>query len=235
MQHKQEKRKDIGALVFSLAFHTLLLLAAYYWFIKTSPSQQAKAYRVQLSRPSSQEEVVTSNQTESFKNQSEQVPTEQPVATNKKSKVEAPTTELASEEIPVKEIPQEESSQPTPVETKISPSEQESEQKPIDERGLYTTDQDKQTGASLELIGWIWDNIPQAQDTTSETGKLVFEITIDDLGEIIAVKTLEKTVSPLVEQIYKDAIAKLTFSKTTENRTYAATSVGRVTFLIQAK
>jgi hypothetical protein len=235
MQNKQENRKDVGAMVLSLVFHSLLLLGAYYWFIKSLPSQQTKAYRVQLSKHASQEEPVSPNQTETFENQVDQVPIEQPVITNKKSKVETLITEQASEEISIKETLQEESSQPMLTETQTTQPEQASEQNPIDERGLYTTNQDKQTGASLELVGWVWDNIPQAQDTTSETGKLVFEITIDDLGEIIAVKTLEKTVSPLVEQIYKDAVAKLTFSKTTENRTYANTSVGKVTFLIQAK
>ena len=55
------------------------------------------------------------------------------------------------------------------------------------------------------------------------------------MGEIVAIKTLEKTVSPLVEQFYKDEIAKLTFSKTNKNAPYQPTYTGKVTFILQYK
>jgi hypothetical protein len=105
----------------------------------------------------------------------------------------------------------------------------------IDERSLYRVHQGKQTGALLELAGWMWDTAPQPQDHTDERGKIVFQITIDDLGEVIAIKTLEKTVSPLVENIYKEALTTLNFSKTTDNVVYAPTFTGKVTFILQIK
>lgn len=106
----------------------------------------------------------------------------------------------------------------------------------IDERGLYTVHQGKQTGASLELVGWVWDVAPQPQDDTDEFGKIIFQITIDEFGEVIAVKTLEKTISPLVERIYQDALTALTFSKIADHSVYSTTSsTGKVTFILQAK
>ncbi len=105
----------------------------------------------------------------------------------------------------------------------------------IDERGLYKTQAGKKAGALLELAGWVWDGAPQPADDTDEYGKIVFEIKIDEMGEVIAIKTLEKTISPLVEQIYKHALTNLTFSKTADNVAYSATATGKVTFIIQAK
>ena len=105
----------------------------------------------------------------------------------------------------------------------------------IDERALYNAHERKPWNASLELADWEWDFAPQPQDTTDENGKIVFEIKIDDLGEVIVVKTLEKTVSPFVEKIYQEAVEKLTFSKTSKDAAYAPTSVGKITFLIRSR
>jgi hypothetical protein len=87
----------------------------------------------------------------------------------------------------------------------------------------------------LELAGWMWDTAPQPQDNTEESGKIVFQITIDEFGEVIAIRTLEKTISPLVEKIYKEALTSLTFSKTSDNLVYTPTSTGKVTFILQVK
>jgi hypothetical protein len=62
------------------------------------------------------------------------------------------------------------------------------------------------------LSGWRWDFEPNPPDTSNENGKIVFEIKIDDRGEIISVRTLEKTVSPEVERIYRQEVESLTFS-----------------------
>lgn len=104
---------------------------------------------------------------------------------------------------------------------------------PIDKRGLYDTHQEKQAGTLLELAGWVWDRAPHPRDDTDESGKIVFQITIDEQGEMIAIKTLEKTTSPLVESIYKEALTQLTFSRTKSNTVYAPTFTGKITFVIQ--
>ncbi|WP_420579730.1 hypothetical protein [Reichenbachiella sp.] len=89
-------------------------------------------------------------------------------------------------------------------------------------------------GSSLDLAGWDWDFKPQPNDKSSENGLIVFQIIIDEEGEIIGIKTLEKTVSPVVEKMYRDAVMELTFSKTSDNRSAAATSTGKIIFIIQS-
>ena len=109
--------------------------------------------------------------------------------------------------------------------------------KKIDKRGLYSLSKEssKHTGATLELDGWKWDKIPSLQDTTEECGKIVFAIKVDENGEIISIRTIEKTVSPLVEKIYSDALRELTFSKISENQSYVKISTGKVSFILVPK
>lgn len=104
----------------------------------------------------------------------------------------------------------------------------------IDARALYGA-QGSGQGASLQMEGWNWDYIPRPDDPSSESGKIVFQITIDDQGEVIGVRTLEKTVSPAVERLYQEAVERVTFSRTADNIRPTATSIGRITFLIQSK
>ncbi len=104
----------------------------------------------------------------------------------------------------------------------------------IDERAIYGA-KGSADGASLQMAGWNWDNIPRPNDSSNENGRIVFEITIDDQGEIIGVRTIEKTVSPTVERQYRLAVEQLTFSTTNDNVRPAPTSTGRITFIIRAK
>lgn len=104
----------------------------------------------------------------------------------------------------------------------------------IDARALYGTPGGG-GGASLDLAGWIWDFVPQPEDTSNEFGRIVFEIKVDDQGEVIGVRTLEKTVSPRVEKIYREEVESLTFSPTSLNTVPAPVSTGKITFIIKVK
>ena len=90
-------------------------------------------------------------------------------------------------------------------------------------------------GSSLNMSGWIWDFKPEPDDNSSENGKIVFQITVDGDGEIIGIQTIEKTVSPVVEKVYRNAVMELTFSKTSVNQSVANNSKGVITFIIQSK
>ncbi|MCZ6694584.1 MAG: hypothetical protein O6939_11825 [Bacteroidetes bacterium] len=90
-------------------------------------------------------------------------------------------------------------------------------------------------GASLQLAGWIWDFLPKPDDQSQENGRIVFEIVIDEQGELIVVRTIEKTVSPQVEKIYKSEVEKLTFSTTSDNTIPAPRSTGTITFIIRSR
>jgi len=105
----------------------------------------------------------------------------------------------------------------------------------VDARALYGKSGGGGGGPSLDLAGWRWDNEPRPNDNSNENGLIVFEIKVDDNGEVIGVRTLEKTVSATVEQLYRREVEKLTFSPLSSNTIPAPISTGKITFIIRSK
>lgn len=105
----------------------------------------------------------------------------------------------------------------------------------VESRTLYGKSGGGGGGPSLDLAGWRWDNEPRVNDSSKENGKIVFEIKVDDNGEVIGVRTLEKTVSPSVVQVYKNAVQELSFSQLSDNSIAASISTGKITFIIRSK
>jgi periplasmic protein TonB len=103
----------------------------------------------------------------------------------------------------------------------------------IDADALYGKQGGGSGGAGLDLAGWNWDNIPKPNVPNNETGRVVFEIKVDDSGEIISIKTLERSVSLEAENACRKEIEKLTFSKTGTN--VPTISTGKITFIIRSK
>jgi outer membrane biosynthesis protein TonB len=104
----------------------------------------------------------------------------------------------------------------------------------IEGKALYGTPGGGGGGPTLEMTGWRWNSEPKVADRSSENGRIVFEIKVDDNGDIISIKTLEKTVSPTVEQIYRREVEKLSFSPTSENSNPPPLSSGKITFIIRS-
>ncbi|MCG8477331.1 MAG: energy transducer TonB [Cytophagales bacterium] len=88
--------------------------------------------------------------------------------------------------------------------------------------------------AALDLTGWQWDETPRPDDQTEESGRIVFEISIDDQGYVISVRTLEKSISSKLEQVYRKAVENLTFSPSNDNNNPKALTKGRITFVIKS-
>jgi periplasmic protein TonB len=240
------------ALATAICLHLLLLIGAYCLPFRQFPGSSS-GYSIVLSPSWSPQEKITEDVTgnplppcqlasESEDKPKAQRPVENPKAT-KSVNAETIQEKRLKDTVPEPQDTPDEATTTEQVENRtpdlseaITAIDQHGETtETIDERSLYRAHQGKQTGALLELAGWMWDATPQPQDDTDESGKIVFQITIDDLGEVIAVKTLEKTVSPLVENIYKEALTKLNFSKTTDNIVYAPTFAGKITFMLQVK
>lgn len=105
----------------------------------------------------------------------------------------------------------------------------------IDERAIFKSNASSSSGSkgsSLDMQGWVWDFEPNPVDNSRESGKIVFEIVVDYYGEIIGLRTLETTLSPAIENIYREEILKLTFSPT-NNDNPSELSKGKITFLIR--
>jgi protein TonB len=90
-------------------------------------------------------------------------------------------------------------------------------------------------GASFEMAGWVWDDKPIVNDKSAETGKIIFEIKIDNDGEVISVKNIYSTVSRSVANLYEKAVYKITFSPTIENGNRAAVTTGKIIFIIKSR
>ena len=105
----------------------------------------------------------------------------------------------------------------------------------IDVRALYGNQSSNDSeGASLSLSGWIWDFKPEPEDTSDETGKIVYKITVDNDGFLVGIELETSTISPSVERKYRQAVQSLTFTKTSEYQP-ASLSTGKITFIIKAR
>jgi outer membrane biosynthesis protein TonB len=103
----------------------------------------------------------------------------------------------------------------------------------LDAKALYGKAGGGAGGSSLDLAGWQWDEIPKPNVPNNESGRVVFEIKVDGDGEIISIKTIERSVSLEAENICRKEIEKLTFSKTGVN--VPSLSTGKITFVVRSK
>lgn len=87
-------------------------------------------------------------------------------------------------------------------------------------------------GAQLDMEGWKWDNAPKVSDNSSDRGFIVFEITVDEFGVVENIRRIDGTVSTAVENKYRDAVYKLSFSRTSGTAA-PPMSKGRITFIIK--
>jgi len=102
----------------------------------------------------------------------------------------------------------------------------------LDAKALYGKPGGGEGGSSLDLAGWQWDEIPKPDVPNNESGRVVFEIKVDGAGEIISIKTLERSVSLEAESNCRREIEKLTFTKTGTN--VPAISTGKITFVVRS-
>lgn len=221
---KSDQSQQIFSFSTSVLIHALLLLGAYYcMLVQPMATAPATSYSVQLSKSAPSPKKSAPALPEANKAQQESPVRKKKHAAKPAPKRKPRASTTANKAKAKKKV----------ADTK-KPEEKKPQKKDVDRRSLYTNDTNQSVGAVLEIVGWTWDTVPQPQDDTEESGKIVFEITIDDLGEVVAVKTLEKTVSPVVEQIYKDALIALTFSRTADNASGTQNSTGKVTFILKA-
>lgn len=85
-------------------------------------------------------------------------------------------------------------------------------------------------GVGLDMSGWDWENKPKAPELKdNDSGFVIFEITIDDQGEIIATRVLERTLSPDAVKRCEEKLRAVSFQRTA-NSAAPAQSKGKVRF-----
>jgi outer membrane biosynthesis protein TonB len=104
----------------------------------------------------------------------------------------------------------------------------------VDARALYGKQGGGGGGSMLEMAGWMWDDEPDPEESTDQSGKIVFEVLIDDIGNVTSVKAISYTVSASLVRVYQAEVERLTFSKTSTGPA-PPSSKGKITFVIKAK
>lgn len=109
------------------------------------------------------------------------------------------------------------------------------EQGSLDAKALYGKQGGGGGGPALDLAGWDWDQIPRPAISNNESnGRIEFEIKVDDNGEIIGIRVLERSLSIEAEKACRDAISKLTFTKK-PGAVVPDISTGKITFVVRTR
>ena len=103
----------------------------------------------------------------------------------------------------------------------------------IDAGSLYGKPGGSSQGVALNISGWGMGSRPQVNDDSDESGKIVFEIKVDDSGDILSVRVKETTVSQSVVELYKRAVNKMKLVPKSDN--VPPVSTGTLTFIIKTK
>lgn len=105
----------------------------------------------------------------------------------------------------------------------------------LDAKALYGKQGGGGGGPALVLDGWDWDQIPRPAIASNESdGKIEFEIKVDENGDIIGYRVLERSLSIDAEKACRDAISKLTFTKKV-GAVVPAVSIGKITFVVRTR
>lgn len=90
-------------------------------------------------------------------------------------------------------------------------------------------------GGSLNMPGWAFDRPPKPNDNSSESGRIVFSIKVDEDGTITRCEAIETNVSPALTKLYRDAVFKSSLSPTNASGVASTGASGTVTFIISAR
>lgn len=101
----------------------------------------------------------------------------------------------------------------------------------LDNRGIYSGS--GTGGGNLDMPGWQWDSPPVVRDESEEKGRIVFQVKIDENGEVISVQVLEKNVSPALVRKYQKEVETLTFSRRAGGNSGSG-ATGKITFNIKS-
>lgn len=104
----------------------------------------------------------------------------------------------------------------------------------LDANALYGKQGGGDGGSSLDLAGWKWDAVPKPNLSDNvQSGRIVFQIKVNEDGEITNITILENAVGTEAARICRAEIEKLTFSRTGSN--VPTESIGKITFVVRSK
>jgi outer membrane biosynthesis protein TonB len=91
-------------------------------------------------------------------------------------------------------------------------------------------------GSSLDMPGWKWESPPVANDNSRVTGRIVFEVRINNNGDVMSVsRVYSDIVDRSVINAYYEAVRKLSFYQENESAAAPMVTTGRITFVITSR
>jgi hypothetical protein len=98
-----------------------------------------------------------------------------------------------------------------------------------------TSSDDQSTSSEYFKVGeWVSDNIPVVRGEDNESGRLTFELQIDNRGDLISYKKHSGTLSASTERACIEVIQKIKFEKDSEAKVPEITT-GQITFVVRGK
>jgi periplasmic protein TonB len=102
-----------------------------------------------------------------------------------------------------------------------------------DGKSLYGNPGSGGAGSSISgLSGWNKKALNPPKDSSAETGRIIFSVTVDDRGDVIAIQMKSSTVSPSVTNYYKSYIQRSLSRSLTPQGTPPSRSTGTITINI---
>ncbi|WP_020527272.1 hypothetical protein [Flexithrix dorotheae] len=93
-----------------------------------------------------------------------------------------------------------------------------------------------QGGSSLEMPGWRWESPPVVNDQSSVTGRIEFEVKIDEDGEVVSVqRVMSSVVDRDIIAKYQQSVYDLVFTPVDPGASRSRLTKGKITFIITAK
>lgn len=91
-------------------------------------------------------------------------------------------------------------------------------------------------GNKLDLTGWKLAFKLEKKDVTNENGKIVYQIKVDDKGDLVSIIPIEKTVSPAVEKFYRQQIEdNWAVDRSKDNTNPPPIATGKYTVFVRSK
>ena len=188
-----------------------------------SPSEPTETYETETPVTNTTEQQVT-GETDEAETVTEEETTEEQTETSE-------TSETGESESETEETSSEQSTEGND----LFEGDKGSKEGDINESDIYEGSSTGEGGFNSQISGWAPDRIPRPEDESSESGKIVFKVKIDQDGEIVSVNILESSVSSRVALIYQREVEKLSFHTTSNNPNPAPFSTGTVSFIIKAR
>lgn len=93
--------------------------------------------------------------------------------------------------------------------------------------------QDKAPVAPLSATGWDVATSPNVNNPDQETGQIVYEVEIDNLGNLVAFTVIKKEISDTLSQKCEAELRKMIFVKKVNSTSGLPISKGTITFVFR--